>query len=140
MVCCSGMLSSGAFRRGRIFGGGTGIALLLGALSLFLGLLLGLLRLVLELGVQRLALFHGELVLLHQIVDDLLALLKALLPQLNAGGQCPNARENTRRRPSPKSKSAMIPPLVTCGSKITLTRRITRQGWRDFRYEMETTP
>ena len=76
-----------------IFGGGTGIALLLGALSLFLGLLLGLLRLVLELGVQRLALFHGELALLHQIVDDLLALLKALLPQLNAGGQCPNARE-----------------------------------------------
>ena len=92
-MCCSGMLSSGAFRRGRIFGGGTGIALLLGALSLFLGLLLGLLRLVLELGVQRLALFHGELALLHQTVDDLLALLKALLPQLNAGGQCPNARE-----------------------------------------------
>lgn len=52
-----------------------------------------LLRLVLELGVQRLALFHGELALLHQTVDDLLALLKALLPQLNAGGQCPNARE-----------------------------------------------
>lgn len=51
---------------------------------------------------------------------------KLCCPSSTPVANAPTPARNTRRRPSPKSKSAMIPPLVTCGSKITPTRRITR--------------
>lgn len=65
---------------------------------------LGLLDLVLEFGVEGLALLHGQLALLDKIVYDLLALF-------NGGRQSTEPARKTLRRPSPKSKSAMITSL-----------------------------
>lgn len=79
---------------GLVFGFGRGCILgLRGFLSLF--------DLVLEFGVEGLALLDGQLALLDEIVDDFLALL-------NSGRQGTEPARKTLRRPSPKLKSAMM--------------------------------